>query len=297
MGSKLGKIIGRCKRVFDTLFAKSSAEAGHPPTAQRQSATKLICIISGQRSGSTALRRALCHSYNMTDLGEILHDDELENYWNFFSYCARRRIGLNELIRFDRAGRIIEDYLNSIIGSIPSEYAVLDIKFNCWNNTPSPWAYFDDEPLLLELLKDADCEFIFLTRSDKAAQSVSHQLSLVTLMWGRIEHDAVEPLELDVDEVVSRAISTVASERRFEKLLQHYPRKIDLKYEEMFLSDGAFSPISAARIQEFFDQNDPLQLDPYSGRSFLDKPTIVKNLGEINERLDEALASTVNIGP
>jgi hypothetical protein len=252
---------------------------------------RLFCIMAGQRSGTTALRSLISQTDAFTDLGEPFDSAILEEPQSFFGYCARRRIGIADVLAGPRAEALCRDYVQHLWSVTRCPHMLIDIKHNSWGNIRTPWTFQHQEPFFLAHLKRERTRFLFVWRRDMVAQMLSDRIAARLGVWHNIEvgGDAA-PFALDVAELEERARLMCLSEGFFYALIRDYPFARTLCYEQLFDADGCLSEAVRESICDLARERFTFRGPAVYRRNQVDKRAIVSNYGEAAEALARVVA-------
>jgi hypothetical protein len=250
------------------------------------SETRILCVLSNARSGSTALRGALAGSGRIKDFGEIFHNDRQLTSFPFLDYLERWPDPLLAMIDWSECSAISQAYVRQLVFESYGHVPLIDIKHNAWNLLRPLWQFPHDEPLFMTALKAERAMFVQLRRENLAEQIISYIIAMDTQIWH------AQATERDVPENLRRRRLDPALVRRLcglfdraesltEEFLADYRHRMFLDYETTFangvLTSEAASRLSAATGIEIA----PVALDQKP--NLIDKHEMILNYDEVSE--------------
>jgi LPS sulfotransferase NodH len=246
----------------------------------------ILCIVAGQRSGSTALRTALLGTRFFKSFREIFQYGTAEQPGSFRQFAESRSLPLADMTSHSRARSIIQDFLDHLVVEAGEKIPVIDIKQNSWNALRPFWGYSQDEPLLMEQLRRRGARFIFLARRDLTAQIVSEQIAQATGLWHNLtEGDVTAPVAVDPVQALRQARQIIENEKLLLGHLQASNRLLAIWYEDLF-EQGKLSAVVASWLNRQLGIQLPPWVAPKISRNEVSKPRVVSNYGELQVAID-----------
>ncbi len=257
------------------------------------SQTRILCVVSNARSGSTALRSALAASGRIKDFGEIFHNDRALTAFPFLDYLERWPDPLLAMIDWSECSKISQSYVRQLAFESFGQMPLIDVKHNAWNLLKPLWQFPHDEPLFMTALKSERAMFVQLRRENLAEQIISYVLAMDTQKWH------AQATEGDVPEHLRRRRLDPALVRRLcglfdhaealtEELLADYRHRLVLTYETTFVG-GVLTPEAASRLSGATGlEIVPGALDQRP--NLIDKIEMISNYDEVCEIADSVRA-------
>lgn len=226
---------------------------------------QLIVIVARQRSGTTALAETFSAGSAVQSFGEVFHhmlqgDCKIEaqrlrlhpeaGFFDFKVDQLRNEPDLgypsveNQTSLFNR-------YIKHLEAIAGKRWILLDIKYNSWHHFDHYYSS-EDAPFLFHLLREKNTAFIHVVRTNSFARYCSEQLALTGWKW-HAERGAAEQgtsISISPAEALRDMIATQRRVDAFRRLLTATPRRIELRYEEMYDGENltAATEISINRL-------------------------------------------------
>ncbi len=252
---------------------------------------KTLCIVAGQRSGTTAFRSLLSATDRFADIGEIFDTATADQHGSFFNFCRERNVRLSDITSGPAAERLCHAYMAVLRELAGNRHLLIDVKFNSWGNIRLPWSYIHQEPYFLAHLKYQRTRFAFVWREDIVAQVMSDRISSRLGKWHNIERsDAGEPFDLDVAEIRERTKLLCLSEQYFLDNLREYPFTLFFCYEKLFAAGDLLNERVCAKISATFNEKLAFPLSALYQRNKIDKKRIVANYAEVASAIEDVAA-------
>lgn len=255
------------------IVPESPLQRGLGEVSQMPRRRTQICVLMARmRSGTTALRAALSTHSKVYSLGEIFHNDMIEDrhyFYNYFLQSVQRdpRLSLpSEENRF----KIFSEYVSCLKSEFgPAEgdrrVLVLGVNYNSLHCLNSYWQHPFSPPYIFKALRQLDVSIIHLRRDNLLRTLVSEYRARRSNIWhrrGDSEQHATQrtaAIELNL-----RTLLAELEERHFEiafmqKCLDRYPRVLNLTYEQVFCPNNEISGATLERCAEFFQVENDFQ--------------------------------------
>ena len=238
---------------------------------------QIICIVAGQRAGTTALQANLSATGRLENFREIFQTDRADGRGSFFGYCSDRRILFNDTFAPHYLSELCLAYIAHLRNLADGKHILIDVKFNSWGVIRPAWRYIHEEPYFLQFLKKQEALFIFIRREDLVEQIISSHIARVHNRWQNLAvEDAVTTADIDVEKAVREARLILQSEAFLLGRLKKYKRCLHFTYEELFVAGNLPAPVKEAIARELgeplqFPENSPIR------RSGINKMASVSN--------------------
>lgn len=253
---------------------------------------QILCIVAGQRSGTTSFRSLVSGSGRFADLGEIFDTATVGLPESFFGYCRARKLLVTDVLSGPDAERLCKDYLIVLREKAGSQHILLDVKFNSWGIIRMPWTYMHQEPYFLAFLKYRRARMAFIWRRDIVAQILSDRISASLGKWHNIKaSDAKEPVKLDIQEIRERTKLMCLSESYFYENLKTYPHAAMFCYERLFNANGALNEDVRKNICRLMKENYAFPETCLYHKNEIEKSRIVANYAEAAAAAEEMAAA------
>jgi hypothetical protein len=200
---------------------------------------KIICIVAGQRAGTTALQSAIEATNAAVNYGEIFHTDPLKvpkPRRMFLNFAQEKNIGIADIMFAEKATAIANDYLASLEADARPKHVLIDVKFNSWPILSPAWRYSTREPFFFQCLKQKGAVFLFVWRENLSEQVLSNFIMRKTGVLHNLDRKMVagRKFEAPIQDVKWLATQICRSEAHMHACLKSCPEKIIIKYEDLF---------------------------------------------------------------
>lgn len=254
-------------------------------------ANKILCIVAGQRSGTTALQSAIASTGQFHDFGEIFQTTEVRRPGCFLNFATERNLTVAQMAPERAAKDIIQDYLEYVTALAGEKFPLIDIKFNSWNALRSFWTYPTQEPQMLQVLRNNDTAFIYVVRKDLAAQIISERIARATSKWHNLTaEDVGETIVVPLAQARKQARLILAAERMLLSYLLPVKRVFPVWYEDLYQQDGSIDPDLSAWLSDQFQVEIPAPMRPAIQKNTVSKKQVVENYAEIVEEISAIVA-------
>jgi hypothetical protein len=245
-------------------------------------AQEILCLIAGQRSGTTALRDLIAATGGFADLAEIFDTAAIDQPTSYFGYCRERTLKVTDVMSGPDAERLCKDYIGLLRATAADRHVLIDVKFNSWGEIRMPWTYMHQEPFFLSQLKWMRTKFLFVWRRDIVAQVLSDRISDHIGKWHNLEPgDATEGFVLNKDKIRMRAKLLCQSEQYFYQNMKQYDECIFLCYEDMFDDDERLTADARDKISGLMNERYVFPDRGSYHRNRIEKSLVVENHAEL----------------
>jgi hypothetical protein len=218
---------------------------------------RIICIVAGQRAGTTALQDAVEATGAAVNYGEIFHTDPLKvpkPELMFMNFAKTGNIGIADIMIADKATAVVNDYLALLEADAQPKHVLIDVKFNSWPILSPAWRYSTREPFFFQCLKQKKAVFLFVWRENLAEQVLSNFILRKTGVTHNLDEKAVagRKFEASIRDLKWLAIHICRSEAQLYSCLRGCPAKVVIKYEDLF-HDGALTERFKTAVNKFVE--------------------------------------------
>lgn len=254
---------------------------------------RIICIVAGQRAGTTALQQAIRFSRAAANYGEIFQirpDGANEARRSFHAFAQSNGIALADTLRAEGADTVARKYIAWLKAGAEPRHVLIDVKLNSWFALNPVWQYPHEEPFFLTRLKRERAVFVVLWRQSLADQILSLFISRELGIWHNLTAERVgnRKLTAPIAKLERLASLVCRSEADMREHLQDYADKIVISYEELY-RDGALGDAFKASFHALTGialSATPLRIRPND----VDKRGIVTNYDEAAAAIDSVAA-------
>ena len=252
---------------------------------------KILCIVAGQRAGTTAFASILGSTGKFQNFGEIFHTHEIERPGRYFEFCRARKILIGDIRTTEQVCALCDSYLDHLRGLAGTKHVLIDVKFNSWNVLSPPWRYQSEEPFFLSYLKSKGAYFTLIRRRNVADQILSESIARAADSWHNLTEEKLPPgpVQLEIADVAKRAGLICLSENLFSDFLKSSDRCFQVDYEDLFVDD-VLSQQAKNRLQELFGEKFVFGPTSPIRRNVVDKSAIVENYDEVIAAIADAVS-------
>jgi hypothetical protein len=248
-----------------------------------------LCVIAGQRAGTTALEGALGSTNKFFNFREIFHNETPHGPGAFLEFASQRNIQVADMATKERAHKIALDYLAHLCSLAKERVPLLDVKLNSWQVIKPFWSYIHQMPFFMKVLLEEGAEFLFIRRRDVVGQVVSERIARSAGKWHDLEEaDIGAQIVVNWKGVANEARLILRGETFFSKCLSASGRLIAVDYEDLY-PDGFVNPRLLRALQDRIDIELPASLKPSIKRNVPDKTRVVSNYDEASQALNNVL--------
>ena len=251
--------------------------------------SQYLCIVAGQRAGTTALQAALSSTGKFFNFREIFHTEPPNMQGTFLEFCQARDIRVAEMATETKTQEIALAYLAHLRKLADPKMPLLDIKLNSWHVIKPFWSYVHQTPFFMKVLMKNDALFLFIRRRNIVDQILSEHIARSTEKWhGLEEGDVVGQIQVDPNKVVGQARLILQSETFLFSCLRSSNRVLAIDYEDLY-QDGFVNPRLLSALQTKLGISLPSSLKPSIQKNTPDKRQIVANYNEVSQAMVDVL--------
>lgn len=246
----------------ETKLCDPSTSVRQPVEGVRRSVREggICALIARMRSGTTAFRQVLSTHPKVSALGEIFHNDSIEDRNYFYNYYLKAVQSDPTLALPSEQSRLrvfteYLDYLRENLGLADGSGRILivGINYNSLHSLNSYWQHPFSPPYIFQALRKSGISVIHMRRENLLRTLVSERRARLSGVW-HLRSSGEQPTT--AIELNTRTLLLELEERQFEidfmeKCLYRYPRVLHLTYEESFQSDNTINNSVLERCAEF----------------------------------------------
>ena len=251
--------------------------------------SQYLCIVAGQRAGTTALQGALGSTGKFLNFSEIFHTEPPNLRGTFLEFCRTRDIRVADMALESKTQQIAMEYLAHLRELADPKLPLLDIKLNSWHVIKPFWSYVHQTPFFMKVLMKNDAVFLFIRRRDIVEQILSEHIARSTEKWHGLEDgDLSGQIEVNPNQVAGQARLILQSERFLYGCLRPSQRLLAIDYEDLY-PDGFVNPRLLSALQSKLGISLPSELKPSIQKNAPDKRQIVANYDEVSQAIADVL--------
>jgi len=251
--------------------------------------SKYLCIVAGQRAGTTALQGALGSTGKFLNFSEIFHTAPPDMRGTFLEFCKERDLRVVDMATETQTQQVALEYLAHLQHIAKPKIPLLDIKLNSWHAIRPFWGYVHQMPFFMNVLLKTDAFFLFIRRREIVEQVLSEQIARSAEKWHGLEDsDIVKQIEIKSALVANQARLILQSETFLLGCLRSSGRLIAIDYEDLY-PDGFVNPQLLRALQEKLAVELPTILKPSIQKNALEKRQIVANYDEVSSAIAQIL--------
>ena len=251
--------------------------------------SQYLCIVAGQRAGTTALQGALGSTGKFFNFSEIFHTEPPDMRGTFLEFCASRDIRVADMATETQTQKIALDYLMHLRNLAGPKLPLLDIKLNSWHVIKPFWSYVHQTPFFMKVLMKNEALFLFIRRRNIVDQILSEHIARSAEKWHGLEDGDIDgQIQVNSTQVAGQARLILQSELFLSGCLRSSNRFIAIDYEDLY-QDGFVNPSLLRALQNKLGVELPPELKPSIQRNAPDKRQIVANYDEVSEAITGVL--------
>jgi len=248
-----------------------------------------LCIIAGQRAGTTALQGALGSTNKFYNFREIFHTEPPNGAGAFLEFAGQRNLLVADMATEEQARKVALDYLAHLRSIANEQIPLLDVKLNSWHVIRPFWSYVHQTPFFMRVLLEERAVFLFIRRRDIVGQVVSEQIARSAGKWhGLEEADIGAQISVNWKQVANQARLILQSESFFSYCLNASGRLIAVDYEDLY-PDGFVNPRLLRALEDKVEIELPTILKPSIKKNVPDKTRVVSNYEEASQAVNNVL--------
>lgn len=251
--------------------------------------SQYLCIVAGQRAGTTALQAALGSTGKFFNFSEIFHTEPPNMRGTFLEFCRTRDVRVADMATESKTQEIALEYLEHLRKLADSTVPLLDIKLNSWHVIKPFWSYVHQTPFFMKVLMKNDALFLFIRRRNIVDQILSEHIARSTEKWHGLEDgNVVGQIEVNPNQVAGQARLILQSELFLAGCLRSSNRLLAIDYEDLY-QDGFVNPRLLSALQSKLGITLPPSLKPSIQKNAPDKRQIVANYKEASQAISDVL--------
>jgi LPS sulfotransferase NodH len=248
-----------------------------------------LCIIAGQRAGTTALQSALGSTNKFFNFKEIFHTEAPIGPGVFLEYAAQRNLLVTDMATEEQARKVAIGYLAHLRSIANEQIPLMDVKLNSWHVIRPFWSYVHQVPFFMRVLLEEGAVFLFIRRRDVVGQVVSEQIARSAGKWhGLEEADIGAQIPVNWNQVANQARLILQGETFFSSCLNASGRLIAVDYEDLY-PDGFVNPRLLQALRDRLDIELPMTLKPPIKKNAPNKARVVSNYEEASRAVNDLL--------
>ena len=251
--------------------------------------SQYLCIVAGQRAGTTALQDALGSTGKFFNFSEIFHTEPPNMRGTFLEFCRMHDLRVADMATDTQTRKIALDYLAYLSTLAKPKLPLLDIKLNSWHVIKPFWSYVHQTPLFMSVLLKNGGFFLFIRRRDVVEQVLSEQIARSAEKWHGLEDgDIVGQIQINSGLVAGQARLIRQSETFLLGCLRSSNRLIAIDYEDLY-PDECVNPKLLRALETKFGISLPENLKPSIKRNAPEKRRVVANYEEVSQAITDIL--------
>jgi hypothetical protein len=230
---------------------------------------KPVILIARPRSGTTALRGMVARHRDMIALGEIFHDNSLNDpnyYFNYYLASVTKDPSL-ALPSPDNRITLFGGYIDWVTKKLeeqgPKEWVFLGVNYNSLHCVNQYWQNFYEEPYLLNIVKWRSYHVVHIIRRNIVEAAISEMRAKLSGVW---HIKANEDRPSDADKKIALDPKAFLRQLRARKLeidlveaaFDGYYRCLTLEYEKFFDDTGTPVTSEVEKLARFLKLDTPI---------------------------------------
>ncbi len=251
--------------------------------------SQYLCIVAGQRAGTTALQGALGSTGKFYNFREIFHTEPSIMTGAFLEFSKQRNLLVADMATEAETHKVALDYLTYLQDIAKQQLPLIDVKLNSWQVIKPFWSYVHQMPFFMNVLLKQGALFLFIRRRDIVEQVLSEQIARSADKWhGLQEGDILGEIQVNSAIVASQARLILQGETFLLRCLGASDRLIAIDYEDLY-PDSLVNPRLLLTLQDKLGINLPSILNPSIKKNVPDKRRIVANYDEASQAITDIL--------
>jgi LPS sulfotransferase NodH len=252
--------------------------------------SQYLCIVAGQRAGTTAFQGALGSTGKFCNFREIFHTEPSVTLGSFLEFSRQRNLCIADMASETQTRKVALEYLAYLQDIAKQQLPLLDVKLNSWHVIKPFWSYVHQMPFFMNLLLKNGALFLFIRRRDIVEQVLSEQIARSADKWHGLEDgDILGQIEVNSAIVASQARLIRQSETFLLGCLGASNRLIAIDYEDLY-PDGLVNSRLLLALQDKLGIDLPSILHPPIKKNVPDKRRIVANYDEASQAITGILS-------
>lgn len=202
--------------------------------------SKILCIVAGQRSGTTALQSALGATGKFENFGEIFQNGPHRHKGAFIDFAANADIRFEDFSTHAKCSEVAERYISHLRELAQGKFPLIDVKYNSWNVIKPLWSYPTEQPFFMKSLRTDRCAFVMILREGLWDQIMSEEIARKSSVWHNLTVENTESIQvkLNLNMVRQKAKLILQTETMLFDYLKPVKKAVFLKYEDLYTSGG-----------------------------------------------------------
>ena len=250
---------------------------------------RYLCIVAGQRAGTTALQSALASTKKFCNFKEVFHTETPESPGSFLQYARDKDLKVADMATYEQAIAVANQYLTHLRELAGTSLPLLDVKLNSWHIIKPFWSYVHERPLFMNALIKEGAIFLFIRRRDLLEQIVSEQIARSTGKWHGLENsDVAGQISVNCANISAQARLIVQAETFLLGCLAPSNRLLAIDYEDLY-PQGEVNPNLLRALEARFHIELPETLSPPIKKNVPDKRRVVANYDDAANAVNDIL--------
>jgi len=218
----------------------------------------LCMLIARQRSGTGALGSLLDQHKDIKYLGEVFHNDAINNEPNYFNFLQGLIAQDNLFGLPGNAEGKLDKYIEYLNGYSVKNNKIIDVKYRSLHHFNGYWHGPTDCPVIVDLARKINLPIIHLTRNNLLKTYISGQLADINSVWHARDKSElkIETVTLDVNKTLSWLNNIDYEVEKMRFFLRNYSNVIHIEYEQLFRSNGVLTDVVSKKIETLLNVTD-----------------------------------------
>lgn len=256
---------------------------------------KISILLARQRSGTGALSGILDQQQSINYIGEVMHDDHLNEENNFFNFYLKKVVESPSQALPSARTQQLKDYFSFLKELYPeSGHVIVDIKYRSLHHFNGLWHGPREVPKLLQISREMGLGIIHLTRKNFIKTYVSGLLADMNKVW-HAEPDTkidITTVKLDCVKLFNYLNATRNEVEFVSGFLKNSTNVLHLEYEDIFDENGLFNTEYEEKIVRFYGLSEFKRAAPQYVKQTSDQlQEVIENFEEVSTFLKNTVYS------
>ncbi len=245
-----------------------------------------LCIVGGQRTGTTALRSILSTTGLCKNHDEIFHLENLTE-GSFVQFVKENQLTFESWSRYHDAVRIADMYFSYLLATSDKPMHIIDIKINAWYAIQPVWRYPSEPPFLLEYILGKKIPIILTARENILDQILSEEIARKIGKWHNATNEDVDSrFTVPAGTVMPKLKQILLTEKILYNHIKHYSHLHVAVYEDIF-TDNILNVDIVSFLERYLDKTLNISQRGTVNKNKIDKTKIIENYQDLKAIVDD----------
>lgn len=257
--------------------------------------SKLSILLARQRSGTGALGNVLDQQPKVKYLGEVFHDQRLNEDVNFFNFMMKKVADSpNQALPSNRSQQL-KDFFSFVQEIHPGkERIIIDVKYRSLHHINGFWHGPREMPTFIRMSREMGLSIIHLTRRNFIKTYVSGLLAEMNKVWHATSaaEIKVNTIKVDTGRLLNYLNATRNEVEFVTGFLRNYSNVLQLEYEDIFDDRGFIKSEHEEKIAGFCGLSEFLRIaPPFIKQTSNQLQDVIENYQDVADTLKDTMYS------